>query len=441
MRGRAYAGRVSTPPLRLLPTAGLDAEELTEAFAGALDGSYVLAPLPPDPVEEAAVRAMLATAGRPGAVPDGVALIVSTSGSTGTPKGVMLSAAAIRAGAAATDDRIGGPGDWSLALGAHYVAGAMVVCRALLAGTALHLAPPHLDAPRIADLTAAAGPDVRHYLSVVPTQLARLLDDDAALAALARFDAILLGGAAVAPELLADLRARGLRIVTTYGMSETSGGCVYDGRPLAGVEVRVETADVADPDHADPDHADPDHAAPNRPDPDHAAPDHADPDRASAGRLTITGPMVFSGYLGRPDLTAEVLRIGPDGRRTLLTGDRGEIAPDGSVRVLGRLDDVVISGGLNVDLAAVQTAARRALGTTDLVALGVPDEVWGTRVVVVTTVRTSLPDLRTVLAPVLAHHALPRGLARLDVLPTTSSGKIDRRALIAAWGTMDEELA
>ncbi|WOP19047.1 AMP-binding protein [Raineyella sp. LH-20] len=427
---------MSTPPLRLLPMAGLDAEELTEAFAGALDGSYVLAPLPPDPVEEAAVRAMLATAGRPGAVPDGVALIVSTSGSTGTPKGVMLSAAAIRAGAAATDDRIGGPGDWSLALGAHYVAGAMVVCRALLAGTALHLAPPHLDAPRIADLTAAAGPDVRHYLSVVPTQLARLLDDDAALAALARFDAILLGGAAVAPELLADLRARGLRIVTTYGMSETSGGCVYDGRPLAGVEVRVETAAVADPDHAAPDRADP-----NRPDPDHAAPDHADPDRASAGRLTITGPMVFSGYLGRPDLTAEVLRIGPSGRRTLLTGDRGEIAPDGSVRVLGRLDDVVISGGLNVDLAAVQTAARRALGTTDLVALGVTDEIWGTRVVVVTTVRTSLPDLRTVLAPVLAHHALPRGLARLDVLPTTSSGKIDRRALIAAWGTMDEELA
>lgn len=388
---------VSSTPLRLLPTAGLSAEELTAAFAGALEGAYVLAPLPPDPVEAAAVERMLTAAG-PGAVPDDVTLVVSTSGSTGAPKGVMLSATAIRAGAAATDARLGGPGEWSLALGAHYVAGAMVVCRALLAGTALHLVPPHL-----AGLSAATvRPGARHYLSVVPTQLARLRDDDAALTALAGFDAILLGGAAADPELLAGLRARGLRIVTTYGMSETSGGCVYDDRPLDGVGVRSEVAD---------------------------------------GRLTITGPMLFSGYLGRPDLTAEVLRIDPAGRRTLLTGDRGEVAADGTVGVLGRLDDVVISGGLNVDLAAVQTAARRTLGSTELVALGVPDPVWGTRVVVVTTVRTSLPGLRAALAPLLAHHALPRGLARLEVLPTTSSGKIDRRALIAAWGTMDEELA
>ncbi|WP_228489120.1 AMP-binding protein [Raineyella fluvialis] len=383
-------------PLRLLPTAGLSAEELTAAFAGALDGAYVLAPLPPDPVEAAGVRRMLAAAETPGAVPDDVALVVSTSGSTGTPKGVMLSAAAIRAGAAATDSRLGGPGEWSLALGAHYVAGAMVVCRALLAGEALHLVSPHL-----AGIAAATSrPGARHYLSVVPTQLARLHEDAATLAALAGFDALLLGGAAVDPALLAHLRAAGLRLVTTYGMSETSGGCVYDGRPLDGVDVRAQ----------------------------------------ADGRLAICGPVLFSGYLGRPDLTAEVLRV-DDGRPTLLTGDRGEVAPDGTVRVLGRLDDVVISGGLNVDLAAVQVAVRRVLGTSDAVALGVPDSVWGTRVVVVTTVRTSLAQLRDALSPVLAHHALPRGLSRLDVLPTTSSGKIDRRALLAAWESTDKELA
>lgn len=385
-----------TPPLRLLPTAGLSADELTAAFAGALDGAYVLAPLPPDPVEEAAVRRMLAAAEAPGAVPDGVALVVSTSGSTGTPKGVMLSAGAIQAGAGATDARLGGPGEWSLALGAHYVAGAMVVCRALLAGEALHLAPPHLD-----HLTAATvRPGARHYLSVVPTQLARLRDDERSLAALAGFDAILLGGAAVDPALLAGLRDRGLRLVTTYGMSETSGGCVYDGRPLDGVTVSADPAD---------------------------------------GRLTIVGPVLFSGYLGRPELTGEVLRPDQDGRPALLTGDRGEVAPDGTIRVLGRLDDVVISGGLNVDLAAVQAAARRVLDTTDLVAVGVPDPVWGTRVVVVTSRRTSLAGLREALAGDLAHHALPRGLGRLEVLPTTSSGKINRRAVIAAWGSMDEE--
>ena len=391
-----------SPALRLLPTAGLSADELTAAFAGALDGSYVLAPLPPDPVEEAAVRRLLTAAVEPGAVPDGVALVVSTSGSTGTPKGVMLSAAAVRASAAATDARLGGPGEWTLALGAHYVAGAMVVCRALLAGRTLHLTRPDLT-----DLPAGLESDrTRRYLSVVPTQLARLRADRTALRALAGFDAILLGGAAVDPELLEQLRVAGLRLFTTYGMSETCGGCVYDGRPLDGVGITVDPADQ---------------------------------------RVAITGPMLFSGYLGRPDLTAESLRTLPGDDsgavRMLLTGDRGELAADGTLRLHGRLDDVVVSGGLNVDLAAVQTAARRVLGTTELAALGVPDLVWGTRVVVVTTARTTLAELRTALVSDLSHHARPRGLSHVDVLPTTSSGKIDRRALVAGWASMDKELA
>ncbi|SDB80726.1 O-succinylbenzoic acid--CoA ligase [Raineyella antarctica] len=391
---------MSAPLLRPLPTAGLSSDELTDAFAGALEGSYVLAPLPPDPVEEAAVRRMLAAAEEPGALPEDVALVVSTSGSTGTPKGVMLSASAIRAAAAATDDRLSGPGEWTLALGPHYVAGAMVVCRALLADRALHLARTDL-----ADLSATpARAGSPSYLSVVPTQLARLRQDRAALAALAGFDAILLGGAAVDPDLLAQLRDEGLRLVTTYGMSETCGGCVYDGRPLAGVGITVDPADQ---------------------------------------RVGITGPVLFSGYLGRPDLTAAALGVlpGPDGGPVLLTGDRGEVGPDGRLHLLGRIDDVVVSGGLNVDLAAVQAAARRAIGTTELVALGVPDEVWGTRVVVVTTARTSLAALRTALAADLSHQALPRGLSHVDVLPTTSSGKIDRRALLGAWESMHKELA
>lgn len=394
---------MSVPDLRLLPMAGLSVDDLLEAFAGALRGAYVLAPLPPDPVEQAAVRRMLA-ADEPGGVTEDVALVVSTSGSTGTPKGVMLSAAAIRAGAAATDARLGAPGAWTLTLGAHYVAGAMVVCRALLSGQALQVAAPDLsDLPDLPDPTprdAAGAP--RRYLSVVPTQLARVRQDPRVLAALARYDAILLGGSAVDPDLLARLRAEGLRLVTTYGMSETCGGCVYDGRPLDGVRISLDPTDQ---------------------------------------RVAISGPVLFSGYLGRPDLTAEALHELSDGRTELVTGDRGEFSPDGTLRLLGRVDDVVVSGGLNVDLAAVQAAARRAVSTTELVALGVPDTVWGTRVVVVTTAPTSLRQLRDALAGDLAHHALPRGLSHVDVLPTTSSGKIDRRALLAAWESMDKELA
>lgn len=388
------------PDLHLLPTSGLSARELADAFAAALAGAYVLAPLPPDPVEAEAVRRMLATAQQDGAIPDGVALVVSTSGSTGAPKGVMLSAAAIRAGAAATDARLGGPGEWTLALGAHYVAGAMVVCRALLAGEALQVAAPDLsDLPR-----HPVRPGARRYLSVVPTQLARLHDDEEALAALADYHAILVGGSSMDTDLLARLRTAGLHPVTTYGMSETSGGCVYDGRPLEGVGV-------------------------------HVGPDDS--------RVGITGPVLFSGYLGRPDLTDAVLRrgAGPGGADLLLSGDRGELRDDGTLHLLGRIDDVVVSGGLNVDLAAVERAAVRALGTPDVAVLGVPDPVWGTRVVAVTTARTGLSALRTALADDLSHHALPRGLSHVDVLPTTSSGKIDRRALVEAWRTMDKELA
>lgn len=387
-------------PVVPLPTADLAAAELRDAFAGALAGDYVLAPLPPDPVEADGVRRMLTAVEQPGAVPDGVALIVSTSGSTGAPKGVMLSAAAIRAGAAATHTRVGGPGEWTLALGAHYVAGAMVVCRALLVGEALQLASPDLsDLP-----SGPVRPGVRRYLSVVPTQLARQRDDPAVLAQLADYDAILLGGAATDPGLLARLRAAGLRLVTTYGMSETCGGCVYDGRPLDGVAIDVDPADQ---------------------------------------RVRIAGPVLFSGYLGRPDLTDDVVRrgAGPGGAAVLLTGDRGELSPDGTLRLLGRIDDVVVSGGLNVDLAAVERAARRALDTTELVALGVPDEVWGQRVVLVTTAATTLAELGTALGAELAHHALPRGLSHVEVLPVTSSGKIDRQALLAAWQTMEKELA
>ena len=159
----------------------------------------------------------------------------------------------------------------------------------------------------------------RTYLSVVPTQLTRALADPATTAALRRFDAVLLGGAAADPALLT--RAAGTpasRVVTTYGMSETCGGCVYDGVPLDGVDVTVD-------------------------------------ERRTAGDRSAR--RVFAGYRLDPAATADAL---VDGR--LVTRDRGRVAPTGGVEVLGRVDDVVISGGLNVDLAVVERAVRRRGG-------------------------------------------------------------------------------
>jgi O-succinylbenzoic acid--CoA ligase len=252
-------------------------------------------------------------------LPPGAALVLETSGSTsGTPRLVALTADALRASATATHAALGGPGSWLLTLPAHHVAGVMVTTRTVVAGTRLSLATPGpfradtfaddvarhraaLDDDAGADADAAT-PPTRSYTSLVPTQLRRVLDDPRARAAAASFDAVLVGGAATPGPLLDRARAAGVRVVTTYGMTETSGGCVYDGVPLAGVQVSID----------------------------------------DGGRIVLAGPQLALGYLTPDGLDAF------DGR--LVTADRGSW--DGHrLRILGRADDVVLTGGVNVDPA------------------------------------------------------------------------------------------
>ncbi|MFL6065834.1 MAG: AMP-binding protein [Friedmanniella sp.] len=384
MRGR----RQGSGSLRLA-----DAEELPAALADALSGGPPVAPLPPSPVERAQTLAMLEP-DQP-LEPD-AALVVSTSGSTGRPKGVLLSATAVTAAAAATHERLGGAGDWVLALPPHYVAGLMVLARALVAGTQAH--PVAADLSDLPD--AVPRLQGRRYLSVVPTQLARGLRRPAVADALRAFDAVLVGGGAL-PEPLAEAAARaGIAVVTTYGMSETCGGCVYDGRPLPGVDVRL----------------------------------------AADGRVSLHGPVLFSGYRRRPDLTAAAL---VDGR--LVTADRARWDGDRLV-VLGRVDDVVVSGGMNVDLAEVERQVRSwsGLDGADVAVVGIPDPEWGTAVVAVVEQsgwrEGAVDALREHLRARLPGYAAPRRLVGRVPLPRTSSGKIDRLRIVADL-TSDEEQA
>jgi O-succinylbenzoic acid--CoA ligase len=338
-------------------------------------------------------------------IPDGLdderCVVVATSGSSGTPKRVRLPASALRDSGEATAEVLGGHGRWVLALPTHHVAGLQVVARSVLAGTEpVPLAPgAPFTAEAFATAVSRAGDAPRTYASLVPTQLHRLLQDDEGTAALASLDAVLLGAAAVDPRLLARARDAGARVVTTYGMSETAGGCVYDGVPLPGVQVRIDPADQ---------------------------------------RIHLSGPVLAQGYAGAPELTEAAFRV-HEGRRWFVTGDRGAWR-DGRLHVLGRVDDVVVTGGHKVEPAVVEAALRALPEITDAVVVGVPDEEWG-QVVAALVVPAhpgaagDLVRLRAALAATLPPHALPRQVVRRDAIPLLPSGKPDParvRALLGA---------
>ncbi|MGI8644840.1 MAG: AMP-binding protein [Nocardioides sp.] len=295
-------------------------------------------------------------------------LLIETSGSSGRPKGVVLSRAAVLASAHATARRLGGSGPWALALPSTYVAGVQVIVRSLLAGH-----DPVLD-----------GWGGAAYTSLVPTQLHRLLDSEADLAALCAMDAVLLGGGPIDGSLRARAEAEGVSVVATYGASETAGGCVYDGLPLDGVAIAV----------------------------------------GADGRVRLAGPVLFDGYVGDPALTAETLVEG-----WFLTSDAGRLDEDGRLVVLGRLDDVVVSGGVNVPLPAV---AARLRGHPDVVAaevVGVEDPEWGHRVVAFVVGRLGRDAARDWVGAVHPRGWVPQDVVLLDALPLLANGKVDRIAL------------
>lgn len=356
---------------------------LLAALAAALDGSGpAVLPLPPRPAQ------VLAALRPDEPLEDDVALVVPTSGSTGEPKGVLLRAEALRASAQATSTRLGGPARWLLAIPPTHIGGLQVLVRSLLAGTDPVVLPagPFTAQAFVAATAALAGG--RRCVSLVPAQLRRLLDGPGeALAALRTYDAVLLGGAAAPGALLAAARAAGVRVVTTYGMSETAGGCVYDGQPLDGVRVCVQD-----------------------------------------GLVHLSGPVLAAGYRLRPDLTARGFRDG-----WFTTSDLGRLGDDGVLEILGRADDVIVSGGEKVGPAAVEAALERHPAVLEAGVVGAPDHDWGERVVASVVLRAplSLDAAREHVAQSLPRTWAPRELHEVVALPLLTTGKIDRAALRA----------
>lgn len=312
------------------------------------------------------------------AAADPAPLLVETSGSTGRPKRVVLGREAVVASARGSAERLGelglAPGRWALWLPSAYVAGIQVIVRSLLAGHR-----PELGAWGEAD-----------YTSLVPTQLTRLLTDPGETERLRRLQAVLVGGGPVDRDLRRRASEAGVRTIATYGAAETAGGCVYDGMPLTGVGVAV----------------------------------------GADRRIRLAGPTLFEGYHDDPEQTRAALVDG-----WYLTSDAGRIDEDGRLQVLGRLDDMIVTGGLNVPGPAVAARLRAHPAVHEVEVLGVEDPEWGSRVVAFVVpagdhaASASLAELRDWVAAELPRSWAPRQVVTLPELPMLGNGKPDRVAL------------
>ena len=386
-----------------------------------------------------------------------IALVVGTSGSTGTPKRTALTVRALAASAAATERFFGSNSDaasqWLLALPAHYIAGAQVLARSVLAGTdpviARSVIEPVRFSPEVFLQAVEHMSSARRFISLVPTQLHKLLesaDTDPYLGAeiheaLGSFSGILLGGAPASADLLAAATALGLNTVTTYGSAETAGGCVYSGSVLPGVRVELV----------------PEEGMPAVPD--------TDGKPAQVGRIWISGAHLANGYIGDAARTAEHFFTAADGTRWYRTDDYGLLSPAATpnsnkncseqrLQVLGRSDDVLISGGVKISARAVATVLEEHPAVREACVVGLPDARWGTAIAAAVTLVPSadaaaalVPSAGAAAAPTenrptlneelcallrarcaekLGAPAAPKQLSILPDFPLTSTGKPDR---------------
>lgn len=312
-------------------------------------------------------------------VPAEISLVVSTSGSTGDAKEVGLSAAALLASAKATNEFFGTKAGqvWSLLLPLTHIAGINILVRSLGLGTA------PIDAREITGAYPSAD-----FTAIVPTQLFRALNSDSHLLEhLRSAKAVLVGGASLEIKLADQARTAGINIVESYGMTETCGGCVYDGLAIGGTSYSVD----------------------------------------ENGLIKISSAMLATAYLNDPTDWSAKFKNG-----YFLTSDLGEIK-DGKLKVIGRADDVIITGGENISLTKVEEVIRNTFAGIECAAFAIADQQWGQalHLAIAGSVKPEISEINQSLSSQISDSAKVKGFIYLDKLPRTSLDKVDRQELAA----------
>jgi O-succinylbenzoic acid--CoA ligase len=293
-------------------------------------------------------------------------VIINTTGSSGIKKRVLLSMDAIETSAKLSNSQIGAaPGDiWSLLLPINHIAGVNVLARAIKLGSSV------VGVDETADYTA-----------IVPTQLHRaLFGDNKLLEHLQKCKSVLVGGSPASKTLLELATKVEINVITTYGMTETSGGCIYNNRALAGVSVKVD----------------------------------------ETGRLMIKGPILASGYEDNQELWSENFKDG-----WFLTSDLGTVK-DNEVQIIGRSDDVVLSGGENVSLFAIENELAANFPDMNFLATSIPDSEWGQKICLISNFELDHLEVSQVLKEKLGKQFVPKDFLVVDQIPQIGIGKPDR---------------
>ena len=328
---------------------------------------------------------------------DGAAVVLTTSGSTGSPRGVLLSTASLRASAQGAAELIGIPmaeSAWLVAIPVTSAGGFAVVVRSWLAGFEPETLPSvGGSVPFRTEHFVASTQQLAHrakgralLTSLVPTQLARILDDVEGRSALGEYSAILVGGARFDGTIRERAQAAGVKVLSTYGLTETCGGCVYDGKVFPGVDVRI-------------------------------APD---------GEVLVSGDVLAIGYRLDPTLTAQRFIDG-----WLHTGDIGS-TDEGTLSIVGRRDDIVTVKGVNVATSAVERVISAISGVDACAVIATPHAIDGHRLTAFIVTRLDLTStIRATVADQLGPVAAPSMISAITSLPVLPNGKTDRAALAA----------